>query len=376
MRDLLVTMYTPALGSGQALRTYGVARALAAQGGLDVLYVRLGADEPDEAFRSIPGIELHEVRPSRGVRRLLAYTAARLHGVPDTFARGVSPELTAQATSLAGASGRGRVIADGPIAAAALRHLARKRALTYNAHNLESSFRHELPGAGIVRSTIDRRVLGAFERGVLKRASESWMVSDADMAGARKLCPNASLRYVPNVIDVAAITPVAPLTAEHRAIFVASFYYEPNRNGLRFLLEEVFPRVWAELPDARLQVVGAGLEQPPSGDPRVESVGFVEDLSEAYRGARCALVPLLQGGGSPLKLIEALAYGLPVLATNRAAAGLDVRDGEHLLLADGGEAFAQALIPMLRDGAPELGQRGRKLAAERYSIEALSSLLT
>jgi polysaccharide biosynthesis protein PslH len=376
MRDLLVTMYTPALGSGQALRTYGVARALAAQRGLDVLYVRLGADEPDEAFRSIPGIELHEVRPSRGVRRLLAYAAARLHGVPDTFARGVSPELTAQATSLAGAYGRGRVIADGPIAAAALRHLARKRALIYNAHNLESSFRHELPGTGIVRSTIGRRVLRAFERGVLKRASESWIVSDADMAGARKLCPNASLRYVPNVIDVATITPVSPLTQEHRAIFVASFYYEPNRNGLRFLLEEVFPRVWAELPDACLQVVGAGLEQPPSEDPRVDAVGFVEDLSEAYRGARCAVVPLLQGGGSPLKLIEALAYGLPVLATSRAAAGLDVRDGEHLLLADGGEAFAQALVRMLRDGAPKLGQRGRERAAERYSIEALSSLLT
>jgi glycosyltransferase involved in cell wall biosynthesis len=201
------------------------------------------------------------------------------------------------------------------------------------------------------------------------------MVSEADMAGASALCPGARLRCVPNVIDVAAITPVAPLTREHRAIFVASFYYEPNRNGLRFLLEEVFPRVWAELPDARLRVVGTGLQQPPSSDPRVEAVGFVDELSAAYASARCAVVPLLQGGGSPLKLIEALAYGLPVLATERAAAGLDVRDGEHLQLADGGEAFAAALIRMLRDGAPELGRRGRELAAERYSIEALSSLL-
>src|ERR1019366_3459247 len=119
----------------------------------------------------------------------------------------------------------------------------------------------------------------------------------------------------------------------------------------------------------------AGLKQPPSRDPRVEAVGFVEELSVAYAGARCALVPLLQGGGSPLKLIEALAYGLPVLATHRAAAGLELRDGEHLLLADGGEAFAAALIRILRGGAPDLGQRGRELVAERYSIEALSSLL-
>ncbi len=57
------------------------------------------------------------------------------------------------------------------------------------------------------------------------------MVSEADMAGARELCPTARLRYVPNVVDVAAIAPVSPLTAEPRAIFVASFHYEPNRNA-------------------------------------------------------------------------------------------------------------------------------------------------
>ncbi len=81
------------------------------------------------------------------------------------------------------------------------------------------------------------------------------------------------------------------------------------------------------------------------------------------------------GGGTPLKLIEALAYGLPVIATPRAAAGLAVRDGEHCLIADGAEAFAQALVRVLLEGAPELARHGRELAAERYSIEALSELV-
>ena len=87
------------------------------------------------------------------------------------------------------------------------------------------------------------------------------------------------------------------------------------------------------------------------------------------------MVPLLQGGGTPLKLIEALAYRLPVVATSRAVGGLAVRDGEHCLVADGAEAFAAALVRVLRDGASELAHRGRELAAERYSIEALSRLL-
>jgi polysaccharide biosynthesis protein PslH len=372
VRDLLVTTHTPVLGSGRALRTYGVARALAAHGGLDLLYARFEGDVPDAAFRAIAGIELHEVVPSRGARRLLAYGAARLRGVPGALARGVSPELAAESARLARAPTRGRVIADGPVAAVALSRLARERPVVYNAHNFESGFRHELDGTSGLGSA---RALRAFERGLLAHASESWMASEADLAAARELCPTARLRYVPNVVDVAAIAPVQPLQEEQRAIFVANFAYEPNRNGLRFLLGEVFPRVWAQLPDAKLALVGAGLEERPPTDPRVEALGFVEDLHAAYTRAGCAVVPLLQGGGTPLKLIEALAHGLPVIATPRAVAGLAVRDGEHCLVADGAEPFAEALVRVLREGAPELARHGRELATERYSIEALSELV-
>ncbi len=351
------------------VRTYGVTRALAADSGVTLLYVRFEGDAPDEAFRAIEGIELREVVSSRGPRRLLAYAQARSAGVPAGFARGISPELAAEAAHLAAEPGRGRVVADGPIAAAALRGLARERPVIYNAHNLESGFRGELAGSGAMQA------LRNFERGVLERSQESWMVSQADLDSAHELCPRATLRYVPNVVDVAAIRPVTPAVAERRAIFVASFVYEPNRNGLDFLIERVFPRVWAELPDAKLMLVGAGLAEPPSSDPRVESVGFVADLASAYARASCAVVPLLQGGGTPLKFVEALAYGLPIVATHRAAAGLQARDGEHCLLADDEESFAAALVTVLRDGAPEIGARGRELAGERYSIEALTQLL-
>ncbi len=356
------------------MRTYGLARALALEGGLDLLYVRFGAEQPDAAFSSIPGIQLHAVEPSRGSRRLLSYLAARLRGVPSGLARGISPELIKESSRLAEDAQRGRVIADGPLAAAALSGMARGRPVIYNAHNLESGFRRELDDRRL-RGFFAALTLRSFERRLLQRSSESWMVSEADMAGARELCPRARLRYVPNVVDVAAIAPVAPLSTEPRAIFVASFAYDPNRNAMRFLLEEVFPRVWQELPDARLALVGAGLDLPPSEDPRVEALGFVDDLHAAYATARCAVVPLLQGGGTPLKLIEALAHGLPVIATSRAVAGLQVRGDEHCLLADDARSFAAALVRVLREGAPEMGRRGRELAAERYSIEALSGLV-
>jgi len=371
----MVATHTPTLGSGRALRMYAVARALAAHKGLDLLYVRFGADEPDEAFRSIPGLELHPLTPSRGARRLLAYALALARGVPHDWARGVSPELTEQAERMVEIMDPdGLVIADGPTAAAALWSMAQRRPVIYNAYNIESSFRHELRSPGLL-TLAGRRVLRTFERRLLARSSESWMVSEADIGLGHELCPRAHLRYVPNVVDVAAIAPIQSIGSEPRAIFVASFAYPPNRNALRFLVEEVLPRVWVELPEARLAIVGAGLSQPASADPRVETLGFVEDLHAAYSSARCAVVPLLQSGGTPLKLIEALAHGLPVIATSGAAKGLSIRDGEHCVLADGAHAFSQALVRVLRDGAPELGLRGRALAEERYSIEALSALL-
>lgn len=371
MRDLLVTTHTPALGSGHSMRSYGIVRALAQHRDVDLLYARFDAPEPDRAYREIANLTLHEVQPSRGLRRLGHYALERLHGVPKWIARGISPELIAAASRLAGTPERGRVIADGPVAAAALARLSSRRAVIYNAHNLESGFRDQLGG------TEARGVeqLRRFERDVLARAQESWMVSETDLVGARELCPQAKLRFVPNVVDAARIVPVAGNIAEQRAIFVATFTYAPNRAGLRFLLDEVFPRVWKELPRAQLTLAGTGLQGAPSEDPRVQALGFVEDLQAVYERASCAVVPLLQGGGTPLKLVEGLAHGLPVIATPLATAGLDVRDGEHCLIAQGAEGFAAALIRVLRDGDRALGSRGRELVLERYSIEALGRLL-
>ncbi|HEY1451357.1 MAG TPA: glycosyltransferase [Solirubrobacteraceae bacterium] len=371
MKDLLVTTHTPVLRSGQMVRTYGVARAMAAQRELTLLYTPFEGAEPDLAFRSIDGLELRAAAPSRGLRRGAAYAAARLRGVPDGFARGISPELARQAARLASEADCARVVADGPIAAAALQGLARHRPVIYNAHNLESSFRSELSSEGRAAGN----ALRAFERSLLDSAAESWMVSEADLHAARELAPTARLRYAPNVVDVTAITPVVPSAAAQLAIFVANFAYEPNRTGLDFLLEGVLPRVWGELPEARLLLVGKGLDEDVVEDPRVEQAGFVPDLAEVYGRASCAVVPLLQGGGTPLKFVEALAYGLPIVATARAAAGLAVSDGVNCLLADDAESFAAALVRVLRDGAPSIGSGGRRLAAERYSIEALSQLL-
>ncbi len=94
-----------------------------------------------------------------------------------------------------------------------------------------------------------------------------------------------------------------------------------------------------------------------------------------YARASCAVVPLLTGGGSPLKFVEALAHAVPVVATPVAAQGLDLTPGEHYLRGDGADAFADAIVSVLTAGADDVARAGRTAAQERYSIQALAALV-
>jgi polysaccharide biosynthesis protein PslH len=372
MRTVIATSFTPTLDSGRARRTHGIVKALAAQGPVDLVYGAFGADAPDPAFEQIEGLALHRVERPGTVERLPAYARARLRRVPEAFARGIWPGVTARAGELCEGEPSPRLVAEGPVAAAALLPLATRRPAVYDAHNLESAFRHRLGDAGMSRRSLER-----FERMLLETFAESWMVSPTDMEGAAALAPGAGLRLVPNVVDVATIEPVPPRSGERSVLFVADLTYEPNRGALTFLLEQAMPRLWETAADVQLVLAGKGSEEIEVPDPRVRASGYVPDLRQLYLEAGCVAVPLLEGGGSPLKFVEALAYRVPVAATPRAAAGLEAQAGVHY--AEGGtdgSSFAAALAAALdpANGNP-LAAAGRELAEREYSIEALERRL-
>lgn len=368
MADILVTAHTPTLGVGRALRTYAIAMALAEHAELDIVYVEFGADRPSEEFLRHPRIRLHGVQPSRGAARALAYLRARRIGLPEPLARGITPEIERRVRELLQGRAPGRIVADGMTMWVALRHLGVP--VIYNSHNLESAFQHELGSEGYG----SQRKVARFERRVLEEAHESWMVSPADMEGARELAPRSRLRYVPNVVDCEAIRPVTP-ARNQRMLLVADYTWPPNAQAAEWIAAEVMPLVWAQLPQARLGLVGRGLHVEAPPDPRIEVRGFVEDLEDEYRDAACIVVPLLAGGGSPLKFVEGLAHALPVVATPRAAKGLDLVAGEHYLEGEDPATFADAVVRVLRDGADDLAAAGRALVEREYSIATLRDLL-
>jgi glycosyltransferase involved in cell wall biosynthesis len=371
VRTVVATSFTPTLDSGRARRTYGLVRALAAHGPVDVVYGGFGAERPDSAYGRVDGVRLHQVERPGWLRRLPAYLRARRAGVPDDFARGVWPGLLSQTTTLVDET-ETRVVAEGPIAAATLLPLAARRPVVYSAQDLESAFRHRLEDTFLTKRQLER-----FERLLLERFAESWMVSDAEMQSARALAPSAKLRLAPNVLDVAAIEPLPPRAGERTVLFLADFTYEPNRGAVRFLLERAMPAAWARASDITLTIAGRESNALAAMDGRVRIAGLVDDLRALYASAGCAAVPLLDGGGSPLMFVEALAYGIPVVATARAAAGLRARPGaEYFEAAFDGDSFAAALLAALEpERANPVAAAGRRLAERGYSIEALSELL-
>lgn len=374
-RDLFVSAFAPVLGSGRALRTYTTVRALAALGPLDLAYVPFEGAAPSPEFLAIDGIAFHEIAPSRGASRAAAYVRTRARAVPADIARATSPELVTTAQGLAGAPGRGRVIAGDLYAMTALLSLARSQPVIYNAHNVESAFQH----ADARGPTGRQRMVAALERRILGRAAESWMVSHTDMARARKLVPEAPLRYVPNVVDVGSITSLAGRGGppEPTILMVADYTYGPNASGLALLAQEIMPRVWRDLPQARLLLVGRGADPAVAADERISILGFVDDLAAAYAGAVAVAVPLTEGAGTPLKFVEALAYGKAIVATPLAAAGLEVEPGVHFACGADPASFAAELVGVLRDRdqARELGVRARELAEREYSVETLTRLI-
>jgi len=369
--DLVVTPFTPVVDRGRALRTYGVVAALARHRNVEVLYKRFGANKPSPEYARLARVALQEVTASNGAARTVAYVRARRAGVPPCDARGISPKLGEATAEAALAPCRGRVIADGPTAAALMAD--RGIEFVYLAHNVESSLRPTLPH--FRRSYGSESTLRRFERRMLLSAQESWMASARDVALARELAPQARLRCVPNVVDVSSIGVAGSKVLAPRALFVGDFSYPPNIHALRFLVDDVMPRVWPSLPLAELLVAGHNLELAPGIDPRIRPLGFVADIDDAYALAACVVVPLVEGGGSPLKFVEALAHGLPVVATGHAAAGLEVDDGVHYRRADGAQAFADTLVDVLRVGATDIAERGRRLAERAYSVEALAAIL-
>jgi len=192
----------------------------------------------------------------------------------------------------------------------------------------------------------------------------------AKEAGARRVA------VFPVGVDTESRTPPASEPGGQGILFVGSFVHTPNVDGILWFARNVFPRILRVHPAATLTIVGPDPPQPirelgtAAGSIRV--TGWVDELAPCYWGSRVVVAPLRFGSGIKMKVLEAMAFGRPVVTTSIGAEGLEVSPGENIFVQDTEDGFAEAVSVLL--GHPEqaraVGMSARDLVKRRYSRDA------
>jgi glycosyltransferase involved in cell wall biosynthesis len=206
----------------------------------------------------------------------------------------------------------------------------------------------------------------AYEQGAIRNADGTFVTSDVDRGLVLKELTEVADRVhvLPNTVDLDRFRDFSDAETTNQAAFIGNYAYGPNQDAARFILERVAP----PLPQVKFLLVGGNASALPPTRGNVTATGHVSDLNTILKATAVCLAPLAQGSGTRLKILTYLASGKAVVATSKAVEGLAVRDGVHLLIRDGEDAFRQGLEILLAD--PELrrtlGRNGRRLVQERY----------
>ena len=216
------------------------------------------------------------------------------------------------------------------------------------------------------------------ERRAIKLARKSFVCSDVDRDYLATRWRLPGVVTLPNAVSIPAEYGTEP--DSRSLLLVATYAYGPNIIAADFLLKDVWPLVREACPDARLIVAGNKPERIPSFAERPEGVeftGFVPDLKLLYRRAAIVCCPILSGGGTRIKILEASAHGKAVVSTVVGAEGLELRDGVEIILRDGARAFADGCIELLRDPPQReaLGCAAREAVACRYDRRQIVGLV-
>lgn len=227
---------------------------------------------------------------------------------------------------------------------------------------------------------IEARRYRRYELAVSEQFDMIFTTSDRERDQLKGMLHRPLIATLPNSIDTNyfALRPSEPTTNE--ITFVGTTHVDANRDGIIYFMEQIFPLIERYVPDVRFTIVGG---KPPAEireygkRPNVEVTGFVDDVRPYMARAKVMVVPLRSGGGTRLKILEGLSFGVPTVSTSIGAEGIDVVDGTHILLADTPEHFAAQVVMLLKNPSQAAGLRqpGRDLAVERYSWQAIGRYL-
>lgn len=257
------------------------------------------------------------------------------------------------------------------------RALVSRGGTVLNHHNIESSMMKHRAAAETRRVPRqywrwEAQKLLRAEREYCPRFSVNLVVSPEDGETLASLAPGIETKVVANGVDTEYFTPRAD-PGGSTLLFCGGLDWYPNGEAMAYFFERIWPLLTRRLPHVRVVVVGrnppAWLTRLGDSDRRVEVTGFVDDVRAYFRQATAYICPIRVGGGTRLKILDALAMGMPLVGTTFACSGISVQNERHVLLADTPGAFVSQVLRLLADPVlrANLAAQGRDLVCKDYS---------
>ena len=227
----------------------------------------------------------------------------------------------------------------------------------------------------------ESRKLAAYESVVAPLYDNNLVMSEHDGQLLRERVPGVHTDVVPNGVDTAYFSPADREEETPAVIYTGGMNMLANRDAVLHFLDAIWPSIVAEMPDVRFYAVGqdppAELREIARRDPRVVVTGKVPDIRPYVRQSAVYIVPIRVGGGTRLKVLDAMASGKAIVSTSIGCEGIAARPGEHLVVADSPAEFAASALTLLRDAARrrELGAAARQLVERKYAWSVVGQQL-
>lgn len=247
-----------------------------------------------------------------------------------------------------------------------------------NHHNVESQLlarriAHEGNRLKRYYYRMEAAKLKRYEREVCGEFDVNFTVSELDSSRLSAIAENARTRVIANGVDTNYFSKTTVPQDPNRLIIVSGMNWFPNRDAVLFMLRKIWPLIIDRFPQAKLQIVGASppaeIVKASEEDDRIEVTGFVDDVRPYMSAASIYLCPMRDGGGTRLKILDALSMSMPIVATTMAVEGIQVEPEREVLIGDTAEAFAAQVLRALQD--PQLrsavGRHGRAFVEREFS---------
>jgi glycosyltransferase involved in cell wall biosynthesis len=206
-------------------------------------------------------------------------------------------------------------------------------------------------------------------------------VSELDKKILQKLCPGRKFVVVENGVETEKFKPTNEKIETNKLVWVGGFDNFPNKQGMYYFLENIYPVIKRRLPDVRLDIVGGGITEKIrdlcKSDPSIRLLGYVVDPLPYIQKATVFISPILSGGGTRLKILEAMSAGKAIVTTSIGSEGIDGINGIHFIIADTPEGFSDAVLKVINNAELRemLGNNARKFVATIYDWEIITGKL-